>query len=126
MYNQMKNTNSLITLFLTAVSIIHLFRLPDAAAQNFGTDVSFVSVNVMSNEGFIAFSVQLEIPGDTSLGPQHMMFDTGSSSLVFCNKKIRNLLNVITPLDYPGDSNVLYLGKEDGQCIGNSFLMANR
>jgi len=125
MYNQMKNTNSLITLFLTAVSIIHLFRLPDAAAQNFGTDVSFVSVNVMSNEGFIAFSVQLEIPGDTSLGPQHMMFDTGSSSLVFCNKKIRNLLNVITPLDYPGDSNVLYLGKEDGQCIGNSFLMAN-
>ena len=122
----MKTTNSLISLIWTVVFVIHILFSFSAGAQYFGTDVSFVSVNVMANGGFIAFSIQLEIPGDTSLGPQHMMFDTGSSSLVFCNKKIRNLLNVITPLHYPGDSNVLYLGKEDGQCIGNSFLMANR
>lgn len=122
----MKTTNSLISLIWMVVFVIYILFSFSAGAQYYSTDVSFVSVNVMSNGGFIAFSVQLEIPGDTSLGPQHMMFDTGSSSLVFCNKKIRNLLNVITPLHYPGDSNVLYLGKEDGQCIGNSFLMANR
>ena len=96
-----------------------------SAAKDEG-DLLYVSVNVLSITGYVGFSVQLEIPGDTSLGPQHMLFDTGSSSLVFCKSEIRNLLNSTTPYEYPGDSNVLYLGKQNDQCIGNAFLMANR
>lgn len=99
---------------------------PFLSAAKDEDDLLYVSVNVLSKAGFIGFSVQLEIPGDTSLGPQHMLFDTGSSSLVFCNNEIRNLLNNTTPYEYPGDLNVLYLGKQNEQCIGNYFLIANR
>jgi len=85
-----------------------------------------ISLNVVSDNGFVGFAIQLEISGDTrGFGPQQMLFDTGSSALVFCNKALRNP-SVTTPLKYPGRGNVLYLGKPNGQCIGGQFLMGNR
>mmetsp|Transcript_25886 Transcript_25886/g.37098 ORF Transcript_25886/g.37098 Transcript_25886/m.37098 type:complete len:332 (+) Transcript_25886:42-1037(+) len=108
-------------LLVLAVAFMRAFATK-AATSNATTAIS---LNVVSNNGFVGFAIQLEISGDTrGFGPQQMLLDTGSSALVFCNKALRNP-SVTTPLEYPGSGNVLYLGTPNDQCIGGQFLMGN-
>ena len=105
-------------LYYLKVAIIHGFALLATAKDP-------ISLNVRSNDGFICFTVQVEVVDDTAgLGPQQLLLDTGSSALLFCNKGLANS-NSISPLTYPGESHVLDMGQPNDQCIGAPFLMGN-
>ena len=91
-----------------------------------------IPLNVQYDAQFIAFTVQIEIENDAKgLGPQQLLVDTGSSTMVFCNKDFANS-NAVTALRYPGDSNgpggsnVLDFGTPNDKCNGGSFIMYNK
>lgn len=88
------------------------------------TYISPISLNVQSKDGFIGFTVGVEIADSPSFGPQQLLVDTGSSAMVFCNKDLTtsNQGGVMT---YPGGANVMYLGPQNEQCIGGPFVMAD-
>jgi hypothetical protein len=91
----------------------------------FTSSVAPIMLNVQSKDGFIGFTVGVEIASNTtSIGAQQLLVDTGSSAMVFCNKDLtRSKQDDI--LTYPGGSNVMYLGPPNDQCIGGPFLMAD-
>mmetsp|Transcript_27600 Transcript_27600/g.39493 ORF Transcript_27600/g.39493 Transcript_27600/m.39493 type:complete len:441 (-) Transcript_27600:1544-2866(-) len=84
-----------------------------------------VSLNVVSQNGFIGFAAQVQLSDDktaSGLGPQQLLVDTGSSALLFCNK---DLAKSLTPIVYPGGSNVVLnpAGQSNDTCNGGSVLM---
>ena len=85
-----------------------------------------VSLNVVSQNGFLGFAAQVQLSEEaaSTLGPQQLLVDTGSSALIFCNK---DLAKSLTPLVYPGGSNVVLnpAGQPNDTCNGGSVVMGD-
>jgi hypothetical protein len=106
----------MIRLALYICSLLVLFKVQNTTSHP-------ISFNVVSHNGFTGFAIEVEIPEASSFGSQQLLFDTGSSTLAFCNKDLgKNIQERV--LAYPGGSNVMNLGPLNDQCMEGPFLLA--